>query len=39
LADAPAAEIITALEEAVVRFAAGGRQADDLTAVIIKRIV
>ena len=33
----PAAEIIEAIHDAVVTFAAGTRQGDDLTAVIVKR--
>jgi phosphoserine phosphatase len=37
LHDRPAAEIIEALYAAVVRFAAGTRQGDDLTAVIVKK--
>ena len=37
LRDRPATEIIEALYRAVVDFAAGARQADDLTAVIVKR--
>lgn len=35
--DARAAELISILEQAVLQFAAGARQADDLTAVIVKR--
>jgi phosphoserine phosphatase len=37
LNDRPAADLIAAIYEAVVCFAAGTRQADDLTAVIVKR--
>jgi serine phosphatase RsbU (regulator of sigma subunit) len=36
--DQPAAAIIAALHESVLRFANGTRQQDDLTAVIIKRL-
>jgi phosphoserine phosphatase RsbU/P len=36
--DLPAAEIIQRLHEAVVAFAAGAPQADDLTAVIVRRL-
>ena len=35
--DRPAAEMIAALHESVLRFAQGTKQQDDLTAVIIKR--
>jgi serine phosphatase RsbU (regulator of sigma subunit) len=35
----PAAEIIGLLHRAVVEFAAGTRQGDDLTAVVVKRVV
>jgi len=38
LRDRPAAEIIAAVYEAVVAFAAGTPQADDCTAVIVKRL-
>ena len=34
----PAAQIISSLHEAVLRFAGGTRQMDDLTAVIVKRL-
>jgi len=34
----PAAEIITALYQDVLRFSAGTKQMDDLTAIVIKRI-
>jgi phosphoserine phosphatase len=37
LHDRPAAEIIAAIYRAVVDFAGGTRQADDLTAVIVRR--
>ena len=37
LHDRPAAEIIAAIYQAVVDFAGGTRQADDLTAVIVRR--
>jgi len=36
--DRPAAELIAAIERGVVAFAAGARQADDLTAVIVRRM-
>jgi serine phosphatase RsbU (regulator of sigma subunit) len=35
----PASQIISSLHEAVVRFAGGTRQLDDLTAVVVKRVV
>ena len=38
LHEAPAAEMIDALYEAVLEFSDGTRQGDDLTAVIIKRV-
>ncbi len=34
----PASQIISSLHEAVVRFAGGTRQLDDLTAVVVKRV-
>ena len=34
----PASQIISSLHEAVVRFAGGTRQMDDLTAVVVKRL-
>ena len=34
----PAAEFIDLLHRAVVEFAAGTRQGDDLTAVVVKRL-
>ena len=34
----PASQIISSLHEAVVRFAGGTRQLDDLTAVVVKRL-
>ena len=34
----PAAQIISSLHEAVVRFAGGTKQLDDLTAVVVKRL-
>ena len=34
----PASQIISSLHDAVVRFAAGTRQLDDLTAVVVKRV-
>ena len=34
----PASQIISSLHEAVVRFADGTRQLDDLTAVVVKRL-
>jgi phosphoserine phosphatase len=37
-ADSPAAEIIGRLHEAVLAFAEGTSQADDLTAVVVKRL-
>jgi sigma-B regulation protein RsbU (phosphoserine phosphatase) len=37
LHDRPATEIIDSIYRSVVRFAAGARQGDDLTAVIVKR--
>ena len=36
--DLPAAEFIDLLHRAVVEFAAGTRQGDDLTAVVVKRL-
>jgi serine phosphatase RsbU (regulator of sigma subunit) len=36
--DLPASQIISSLHEAVVRFAGGTRQLDDLTAVVVKRL-
>jgi len=35
--DKPAAEIISTLYQDVLRFAGGTKQADDLTAIVIKR--
>jgi phosphoserine phosphatase len=35
---APAADLIATLERAVAEFSAGGPQADDLTAVVVKRL-
>jgi serine phosphatase RsbU (regulator of sigma subunit) len=34
----PASQIISSLHEAVLRFAGGTKQADDLTAVVVKRL-
>ena len=34
----PASQIISSLYEAVLRFAGGTRQMDDLTAVVVKRL-
>jgi serine phosphatase RsbU (regulator of sigma subunit) len=34
----PASQIISSLHEAVLRFAGGTRQLDDLTAVVVKRL-
>jgi len=36
--DLPASQVISSLHEAVVRFAGGTRQLDDLTAVVVKRL-
>jgi serine phosphatase RsbU (regulator of sigma subunit) len=35
--DLPSSEIITRLYDAVIKFSNGTKQADDLTAVLIKR--
>jgi len=34
----PAAQIISSLHQAVLRFADGTRQLDDLTALVVKRL-
>jgi serine phosphatase RsbU (regulator of sigma subunit) len=38
LHDKPAAEVISALYQDVIRFAGGTAQNDDLTAIVIKRL-